>query len=58
MNFVLEITTLTLFYLQAPPVIEYEFCAQLTPNYQVSWTISATENIGMFQLCSCITSGS
>ena len=36
---------------QAP---EFEFCAQLTTNFQVSWTVNASKNIGRFQLCSSI----
>ncbi|XP_065916181.1 protein Skeletor, isoforms B/C-like [Dysidea avara] len=32
------------------------FCAQLTTNFQVSWTVNADSNTGRFELCSCISS--
>ncbi|XP_065916176.1 protein Skeletor, isoforms B/C-like [Dysidea avara] len=38
----------------ASPVLQY--CAQLTTNFQVSWTVDADSEIGTFELCSCIDS--
>ncbi|XP_065916179.1 protein Skeletor, isoforms B/C-like [Dysidea avara] len=32
------------------------FCAQLSTNFRVSWTVDADSNTGRFKLCSCINS--
>ena len=37
------------------PVLQY--CAQLTTNFQVSWTVDVDSDIATFELCSCVGSG-
>ncbi|XP_065916173.1 protein Skeletor, isoforms B/C-like [Dysidea avara] len=36
--------------------VPLQYCAQLTTNFQVSWTVDADSDIGTFELCSCIDS--